>query len=157
MVGYSLAAYGVCAAIAQAMVLAWMIKRYGVEKTAIIGMFIAILTLGYLSVIYQAWLVFLGMPITALSAIVGPALQGMMADQVNDEEQGELQGVFASVISISAIISPLLMTFIFQQFTKQNAPVYLPGAPFAAAALLSALALLTFYISRGERRLISAK
>lgn len=153
MVGYSLAAYGVCAAIAQALVLGWMIKRYGVEKTAVIGMFIAIITLGYLTVIDQAWLVFVGMPITALSAIVGPALQGMMADQVADEEQGELQGVFASVISISAIVSPLLMTFIFQQFTKENAPMYLPGAPFAAAAILSAVALLTFYISRADRRL----
>lgn len=153
MVGYSLAAYGVCAAIAQALVLGWMIKRYGVEKTAVIGMFIAIITLGYLTVIDQAWLVFVGMPITALSAIVGPALQGMMADQVGDDEQGELQGVFASVISISAIVSPLLMTFIFQQFTKEHAPIYLPGAPFAAAAILSAVALLTFYISRTDRRL----
>ena len=97
-------------------------------------------------------LIFLGMPITALGAVVGPALQGMMADQVDDNEQGELQGVFASVIAISAILSPLIMTFTFQQFTKTNAVYYLPGAPFAAAAFLSLAALAVFYLSRAERQ-----
>ncbi len=152
MVGFSLGAYGICAAITQGVILGIMIKRYGVERTAVVGMLISIGALMFLTVVDSTLLLFLGMPITALGAVVGPALQGMMADQVGDDEQGELQGVFASVISISAIISPLLMTFIFQQFTQQSAPVYLPGAPFAAAAVLSAIALIVFYLSRSERR-----
>jgi len=140
-----------CAAITQALVLRFMIKRMGVERTAIIGMIIAIVALAGLTLIDNSVLLFLGLPIMALSAVVGPSLQGMMADQVKDDEQGELQGVFSSVVSISAIISPLLMTFIFQQFTKDNAPIYLPGAPFAAAAILTIIALITFYTSRAMR------
>jgi len=94
--------------------------------------------------IKDGWIVFIGMPIVALGEVVRPAIQGMMADQSNDSEQGELQGVFSSVIAIASIISPLLMTFIFREFTKQDAAFYQPGAPFAAAAILSIIALLVF-------------
>lgn len=153
MVGISLAAYGICAAVTQVVVLGIMIRKFGVESTALIGMVISIGALGFLTIVDSTLLIFLGMPITALGAVVGPALQGMMADQVSDDEQGELQGVFASVIAISAILSPLIMTFTFQQFTKTNAVYYLPGAPFAAAALLTISALLAFYLSRAERRI----
>jgi len=151
-VALSLAAYGVCAAIIQVVILRLMIQRFGVERTATLGMIISIGGLLFLTVVDQPILIFLSMPITALGAVVGPALQGMMADQVNDEEQGELQGVFASVVAISAIISPLIMTYTFQQFTKDSTDFYLPGAPFAAAALLTLIALILFYLSAKERQ-----
>jgi DHA1 family tetracycline resistance protein-like MFS transporter len=154
MVGFSLAVYGICAAIIQVVILRIMIRKFGVQHTAVFGMLISIGSFVFLAFVDNSLLVFLGMPITALGAVVGPALQGMMADQVNDDEQGELQGVFASVIAISAIISPLIMTYTFQQFTKPDAVYYLPGAPFAAAALLTIGALMAFYLSRGERQAI---
>lgn len=151
MVGVSLAAYGFCAAIIQVLVLNLMIKKLGVEKTAFIGILVSIVSFSFLTFINSPILLFLGLPITALGAIVGPALQGMMADQVNDQEQGELQGVFASVISIAAIISPIIMTYIFQQFTKADASLYQPGAPFLAASIITIMALIVFYLSRSER------
>lgn len=157
MVATSLAFYGICAATVQVVVLGAMIRKFGVERTSTIGMVISIGALIFLSVIDSTLLIFLGMPICALGAVVSPALQGMMADQVDDDSQGELQGVFASVVAISAILSPLIMSFTFQQFTKQNAVYYLPGAPFAAAALLTIAALIVFYNSRGERQTLPVK
>ena len=153
MVSISLAMYGVCAAVIQVVVLNLMIKRFGVEKTASLGMCVAVISFGFLTVINNPVLLFMGLPFTALGAVVGPALQGMMADQVSDQEQGELQGVFASVISIAAIISPFLMSTIFQQFTKNSASIYLPGAPFLAAGVITLIALTVFYTTRAERRI----
>ena len=155
MVSISLAMYGICAAVIQIVILNIMINRLGVNKTATIGMIISIISLGFLTVVNNPILLFIGLPVTALGAVVGPALQGMMADQVSDKEQGELQGVFASVVSIAAIISPLLMSFIFQQFTKENTVIYQPGAPFLAASIITVFALLVFYRSRSERQLTS--
>ena len=151
MVALSLAAYGISSAVIQVAILGLMIKRFGIELTAILGMVISIATLIFLTFTGSPLIIFLGMPITALGAVVGPALQGMMADRVDDDAQGELQGVFASVLAISAILSPLVMSFTFQQFTKENTFYYLPGAPFAAAALLTAIALAVFCNSRSER------
>ena len=115
-------------------------------------MSISVIALIFLPFINAPILLFIGMPITALGIIVGPTIQGMMADQVADDEQGELQGVFASVVAISAIISPLIMTFTFQQFTKDSAAYYLPGAPFLVAAVLALMALIVFCKSRSERQ-----
>ena len=157
MVALSLAAYGICAAVVQIVVLRMMIDRVGVERTASIGMIISVVSLVFLALVDSTLLIFLGMPIAALGALVGPALQGMMADQVNDNEQGELQGVFAAVIAISAIISPLVMSYTFQQFSNQGSEIYLPGAPFLVASMLTFIALITFYLSRRERQTVTAE
>ena len=73
-VGISLAVYGICAAVIQVVVLKLMIRKFGVERTAIIGMAISIASFGYLTIIDSTLLIFLGMPITALGAVVGLSL-----------------------------------------------------------------------------------
>jgi len=150
MVGLSLSIYGVYAVTVQGVLLGPILKRLGENRTVFWGIVISIASLIGLTVIESSTLLFIGMPLMALGAIVGPTLQGMMSDQVVENEQGELQGVFASVFAISAIISPVLMTYVFQQFTKNNAPVYLPSAPFAAAAVLGLMSLLVFFKVRNN-------
>ena len=66
-----------------------------------------------------------------------------MSSQVPQNEQGELQGLLASLSSIGAIIGPLLMTQLFARYSDTEG-VYLPGAPFLAAAALTLVALLLF-------------
>lgn len=151
-VGYSLAAYGFSAAIVQAFILRKCLTRWGEERTATAGMLISIITLTALVFVQSSVLVFVLMPIVAMGSLVGPAVQGMMADRVSDDEQGELQGVFSSVVAIASIISPLLMTYIFKVFTEEGAAVYQPGAPFAAAAMLALISLILFRMTRHQRR-----
>ena len=151
-VGISLAIYGLCSALAQVYVLRYSIHRFGEENTARFGMIITIIALLFLMFVENSVYLFLGMPIVALGAIVGPSIQGMMADRVDDSEQGELQGVLASVTAIATIISPLIMTNIFKYYTGANATVYLPGAPFGAAAVLALVGLIILYRSNHERK-----
>ena len=68
---------------------------------------------------------------------------------VPDDAQGELQGVLTSLHALSMIVSPMLMTSIFAAFIGENAPIYLPGAPFLLSMGLMGLALLIFL--RGSR------
>ncbi len=144
LVGWSLAAYGLCAALAQAVLMKWLIERYGVRWTILFGFVISIATFVWLAFINSTLLIFIGIPISALGAIAGPALQGLMADEVTDSEQGELQGIFASVIALSMIVSPLLMSSAFKAFTDQSTSYYLPGAPFLVAGVLMATAMALF-------------
>ena len=46
--------------------------------------------------------------------------------------------------SLTAILSPPVMTQTFAWFTAADNPVYFPGAPFVLAALLTVLALAVF-------------
>ncbi|MBX3255217.1 MAG: hypothetical protein KF862_13845 [Chitinophagaceae bacterium] len=48
-------------------------------------------------------------------------------------------------MSATTIVGPLLMTNLFAYFTKKNAPVYFPGAPFLLGALLMLVSTILAY------------
>jgi DHA1 family tetracycline resistance protein-like MFS transporter len=90
----------------------------------------------------KGWMMFAFMVPYALAGISGPAMQGIMSSQVSPSEQGELQGTLTSLISLTSIFGPLLMTTLFHHFTQKDTPVYFPGAPFAAGAVLTLVSLI---------------
>ena len=52
--------------------------------------------------------------------------------------QGMVQGVIASLSSLSAVLAPLVFTPMFGVFISGDLGIYLPGAPFLFSALLVA-------------------
>ncbi len=65
-----------------------------------------------------------------------------MSSHVPANEQGGLQGGLTSLMSLSTIVGPLIMTKSFYYYTRPESSVQFPGAPFligAALMLLSAL------------------
>jgi DHA1 family tetracycline resistance protein-like MFS transporter len=92
----------------------------------------------------QSWMVYLALIPGALGGLSSPAMQGILSTKVGPDQQGELQGGLASVMSLTSIISPLMMTQTFGYFSSDQAPVYFPGAAFLLAAILTAVALLMF-------------
>ena len=99
--------------------------------------------LGY-AFVTQGWMIYPFLVLGALQGFISPAMQGIMSIQVSDSEQGELQGGLGSMASLTSIISPPFMTLLFAAFTGAAAPVYFPGAPWLAAALLTLLSLMLF-------------
>ena len=77
----------------------------------------------------------------ALGGFAGPSLQGIMTGQVPSNAQGELQGALTSVISVTSIIGPPLMTNMFAWFTDGTVGVHFPGAPFLLSAVLIVIAI----------------
>jgi DHA1 family tetracycline resistance protein-like MFS transporter len=75
----------------------------------------------------------------ALQALTFPAVNALMSQRVSADQQGELQGAIASLMSLSSIIGPFLMTQSLAAFTAPSAPVHFPGAPFIVATLLTGI------------------
>lgn len=155
MVGISLAAFGICSAFVQGWLIRKLIARNGERWTAVFGLAMTILAMAILGFIESGLWIFVFMPVTALGVVTGASLQGMMADRVADDEQGELQGVIASVNGISVIVSPLVMTGIFRAATLEGGPVYSPGAPFLFAGMLAMVAL-ALLLRAGRRGAVAA-
>ena len=97
----------------------------------------------------QAWMMYAFTFVYALGGIAPPAIQGIISGRVAANEQGELQGMTTALNSISTILSPLIMTNLFYQFSKPAAIIYFPGAAFAAAALLILIG--AYFVVRGLR------
>lgn len=142
MVGLSLAAYGLGIVIIQGVLIGPILKRFGERTTAVFGMSVHFCSFLIYPFMTQTWHIFAFMPISVFSAVAVPALQGLMSNSVAKNAQGELQGAMGSLTAVATIVSPLLMTQVFSFFTADDAPVYLPAAPF----LLSALSVLIAFL-----------
>jgi DHA1 family tetracycline resistance protein-like MFS transporter len=62
-----------------------------------------------------------------------------MSGQVPPTEQGELQGALTSLMSLTSIIGPILMTFMFDNFSVDGSPHYFPGAAMMTGSFLTVI------------------
>lgn len=149
MIGLSLAIFGISFAFVQGALVKPSITRFGHRNTVLIGLGLEALAMLILGVIWSGFWLLILIPFSALGAIGMPALQGIMSRRVSDDAQGELQGVLTSVNSLAAILAPLVMTRTFAYFTAENAPIYLPGAPFLIATVLMVISFVIFQMRKG--------
>ncbi|MFM6976011.1 MAG: TCR/Tet family MFS transporter [Sphingobacteriaceae bacterium] len=135
LVGYSLGFIGLLIAIVQGGLIRFIIPKLGQEKSLYVGL--ALYSLGYLLFAFagNSWMMFVFMIPYSLGGIAGPALQGIISSQVPANEQGELQGALTSMMSLTSIFGPLLMTHLFAQFTGPDAWIEFPGAPFLTGSV----------------------
>lgn len=145
MVGYSLGFVGLLVAIVQGGLVRYTIPKLGVKKSIFTGMALWGTGMILFSVATESWMMFAFIIPYSIGGIAGPAMQGAVSNQIPDNEQGELQGAITSLISLTSIIGPLLMTNLFSYFSKDEAPIYLPGAPFVLGAVLI---LTAYFLSR---------
>ena len=127
-VGYSLGFIALMIAIVQGGLIRITLPKLGLKRSIVTGLLLYSFGLILFALATKGWMMFAFMVPYALGGIAGPALQGIMSNQVPDNEQGELQGGLTSLMSLSAIFGPWFMTYIFYYFTSSGAPVHLPGA-----------------------------
>jgi len=120
----------------QAGLIRYTIPKFGQQKNIIAGLIFYAIGLLLIAFISRGWMLYLCMVPYCLGGLSGPALQAIATDKVAKNEQGELQGAFSILNSISLIIGPLLLSYVFFFFTKQGSSVYFPGAPYLLAAAL---------------------
>jgi len=142
MVGYSLGAVGLMIAIVQGGLIRVINPRLGEKRSVYFGL--ALYCVGFLLFAFatKGWMMFAFLIPYCLGGIAGPALQSIISGQVPANEQGELQGGLSSLISITSIIGPPMMTSLFFYFTNENTMVHFPGAPFLLGCILSILSLI---------------
>ncbi len=145
MVAASLTFVGVMAAIVQGGLTRKIIPKLGVEKSLMFGLLISVLGYVLFAIANQGWMMFAFTIVGSLGGIAGPAFQGIMSNQVPANEQGELRGALNSLMSITSIIGPVVMTAAFAYFTKSDASFVFPGAPYWLAAILIVISSILTY------------
>lgn len=143
--GLSLACYGGLHAISQAFVTGPMVEKLGEQRALLAGMAADGLGFVGMGVAVAAWMPFALLPLFAIGGLALPALQAMLARQVDEQHQGELQGTLASLTSLIGIAGPLVVTAAFSA-TQQRAP----GSVWIAAAVFYLLALPMLFSRRAR-------
>jgi DHA1 family tetracycline resistance protein-like MFS transporter len=135
-VGYSLGFVGLLVGLVQGVLIRYITPKLGAKKSVITGFILYTIGLVLFAFAQEGWMMYVFLVPYCLGGIAGPSLQGLLSNQIPANEQGELQGMVASLMSLSAIIGPPVMTNLFSFFTSVNAPFLFAGAPFMLAAML---------------------
>lgn len=141
-VGYSLATLGLLVAVVQGLLIRRINPVLGPKRSVFLGMLFYAVGFVLFAFASKGWMMFAFLVPYCLGGIAGPALQGIISGQVPPTEQGELQGALTSLMSVTSIVGPPLMTNLFSYYTGPKAPVYFPGAPFVLGAALILVSLL---------------
>lgn len=147
MVGYSLGFVGLTVGIVQGGLTRIIIPKLGQKRSIYVGLGFYLIGLLLFAFANKGWMMYAIMIPYAMGGIAGPSIQGIISGQVPPDEQGELQGTMTSIMSITSIIGPPLMTTLFAHFTGPNAPIYFPGVAFLTGAFLTFICIVLAYRS----------
>ena len=112
-VGLSLAVFGACLVLSQALLVGPLTKWLGETRTLFVGLICDTLAYVLIAFANRGWMAFALAPLFSLGGVGQPALQSLLSAEVDADRQGELQGVLASLTSLAAIIGPLAGTSIY--------------------------------------------
>jgi DHA1 family tetracycline resistance protein-like MFS transporter len=142
-VGYVLAVVGALSVVVNVSIVGRVVRAVGERNAQLIGLAAGALGFAIYAAASSGWLFLVGLPISALWAIASPATQAMITKQVSPNVQGQIQGALSSLVALAGIIGPAMYGGSFAYFISDDAPITLPGIPFAiaAAVLLVALAM----------------
>ncbi|HNR09427.1 MAG TPA: TCR/Tet family MFS transporter [Saprospiraceae bacterium] len=149
-VGYSLGFVGLLIALVQAVLIRYTIPTFGPRRSLYLGLLFYTLGLVLFAFATRSWMMFVFSIPYCLGGIAGPALQSTISGQVPRNAQGELQGALTSLMSLTSIIGPLLMTYVFYYFTRKDAWLYFPGSAFLLGAVLILLSTWIAYRKLGK-------
>ena len=130
-IGVSIACFGLGHALAQAFIAGPLAERFGERFALLLGVFAdasASVALGFAT---RGWIAFALMPLFCLGGIGFPALQSLLTRQADAQNQGRLQGVLASLLSLTSIVGPLAISALY--FASR---ARFPGLVWVAAASL---------------------
>src|SRR5258705_1042069 len=154
LVGISLAVVGLLVGAVQAGLTRVVNPKLGNEKSIYLGLLFYTLGLVLFAFATQGWMMFVFLIPYCLGGIAGPALQATMSGHVAPNQQGELQGALTSLMSVTAIIGPLIMNNLFWFFTSKKAPIYFPGVSFLLGAVFMLLSvLIAWKVLSSERKI----
>jgi len=157
MIGLSLGMVGLLVGLVQGVLIRYINPKIGNEKSVYYGIALYALGLILFAFASSSWMMFVFLIPYCLGGISGPALQALISVHVPKNEQGELQGSLTSIMSVTSIAGPLIMTSLFAYFTKPGNPIYFPGASFLMGAVFMIIsASIAYTVLKGETKPIKA-
>lgn len=147
--GAALFCVGLTAAVVQAGLLGFLIKRFGEVRLSVLGLVSGAITYLLYGLVTQGWMMYVLILCNVLSFAIGPALQSIISKSTPPNEQGELMGSLQSISSVGVIIMPLLGSAILGEVSHLASDDWRVGSTFYLCAAMQAVAI---FVARGYFR-----
>jgi MFS transporter, DHA1 family, tetracycline resistance protein len=113
MIGLSLTCFGLFHAATQGVLVGPLGKWLGQRNSLLLSMACDGGAYVVMALIGQGWIAFAIMPLFALGGTGGPILQSLLSGHADDDSQGALMGLIASLQSFVSIFAPLSISLIY--------------------------------------------
>jgi DHA1 family tetracycline resistance protein-like MFS transporter len=143
-IGGTLALSGISMALVQGFLTGRIVGRIGEGRAAPIGFLVGAAAFLAYAFMTQKWMLYPVLALGGLQSVAMPSLNALMSRALGPERQGELSGAMASIMGLSSILGPYVLTQTMAHYSAPDAPVYFPGAAFVLAAGCALLCLLLF-------------
>ncbi|KRG37896.1 MFS transporter [Stenotrophomonas panacihumi] len=137
-VSWVLALVGVCSIVVNALLVGRIVARLGERRALLFGLGCGVVGFAIYGMAGSGRAFLIGVPISSLWAVAGPAAQALITRRVGAEVQGRIQGALMSLISLAGVAGPLLFANVFAWGIDRHAAIHVPGAPWLLAGLLLA-------------------
>lgn len=154
-IGLSLAFVGLMMIFVQGFLTGKVVPMIGEYRAAIIGITSGAASMLLLAFTTTTWFTYVALAAGLAQGFAYPSMNAIMSKQAPPDQQGELQGGVASMMSLTTIIGPILLTQTLGHFSAEGAVVYFPGAVFLLSGSLALMVLLIF-LRAGARSRASA-
>ncbi|WDM67755.1 TCR/Tet family MFS transporter [Xanthomonas cucurbitae] len=138
-VSWVLAGVGVCSILVNVALVGRLVRWLGERRALLLGLGCGVIGFVVYGLADSGRMFLIGIPISALWAVAGPAAQALITREVGADAQGRVQGALTSLISLAGIVGPLLFANVFAWFISQGTSLHLPGAPWLLAGVLLAV------------------
>ena len=122
----------------QSFLVGPVIKRFGERGALLAGAVASVFGFTWYGLAPTGWIYLAGMPISCLTGLLIPGLQGLMTRRVSPTEQGQLQGANQSLAGLASMIGPSIFGYSFSWAVRHPA-LNLPGVGMLEGAVASAL------------------
>jgi MFS family permease len=133
---------GAIAVIMRALVLGWMVDRFGETRVMRLGALVMGIGLALYTLPGTIWMMALVIPLVPIGqALLFPSVTALSSHRSDPKELGQMMGVQQTFGGLSRVVAPLVSTWIFE--------VLGPNDPFLMAALIMLfVAVLAFRVPR---------
>jgi DHA1 family tetracycline resistance protein-like MFS transporter len=143
--GISLGIIGLWVVLVNGVLIDPFIRYFGIVKAILLSS--VLMGLGNILFAFatEGWMMYIFMLPYILGGICEPAIQSLISNKIPLNEQGEIQGALTGLISLSSIIGPPVMSYLFSLFTGNDAVLYFPGAAFVLGAIITVVSTILLY------------
>jgi MFS transporter, DHA1 family, tetracycline resistance protein len=135
VVGLSLTGYGAAHTLAQLFLVEPVTRWVGERGAVLFGIVTETIGVVGIALVPEGWMVFALLPLFAIAGVGMPALQSMISIQAG-KRQGQMQGVLASLMSLTSVFGPLFFAMVYAG-TREIWPgtVWIVGIAFYVFAI----------------------
>lgn len=151
--GWSLAAVGVVAVLVQGVLMGPLLKRFGPQRLAVMGIVSSVLAHTLWGSATEGWMMYAVIAFNLLGGTVAASVQSMISSAADSRSQGQTMGAVSALTSLTAVVAPMLAAPLLAMVSHLPRGDWRLGAPFFFCALLQlgSLTLAVLHFRRQRR------